>query len=83
MGSSRNIHPALFDLSVPFDDGILLGHLWELGVSDKVLCWFSSFLQGQFQSVLTEGERSRYGPFVVASGFSFLQFNIYMIHCMR
>uniref|UniRef100_A0A8C5WNX9 Golgi-specific brefeldin A-resistance guanine nucleotide exchange factor 1 n=1 Tax=Laticauda laticaudata TaxID=8630 RepID=A0A8C5WNX9_LATLA len=58
----------LLDLSVAFysiDCGILLGWLQELRAGGIVLCWFSSFLCGQFQLVLIEGERSSRGPYFV------------------
>lgn len=53
--SSASILP-LLDLPVAFDHGILLCQLWELGVGSIVLCWFSSFFWGWFQSVLIEKE---------------------------
>lgn len=47
----------LLEFSAAFkaiDHGILLSQLHRLGIGDTILWWFSSFLRGQFQSVLIE-----------------------------
>lgn len=61
--------------------GILLGQLWELGVSGTVLCWFSSFYWAQLQSVLREEKGSNLCPLLcgMPSIFSPLLFKIYMM----